>query len=89
MGRTMLQFHHPGGPPPLPAVLAAFDLGLGDVDEGFGVVATDPQAGLFVIQVEDRALEKVRTALAQRPPHPAEGLFGDPHVEPFGPRADR
>jgi hypothetical protein len=82
---ALLQFHHPGGVPQLDAVLSTFGLDRADVDAEFGVVATDPRADLFVIRVEDRALDKVRTALALRPRQPGEGLFGDPRVEPTGP----
>jgi hypothetical protein len=85
---SLLQFHHPGAAPDLAAVLAVFGLDRIDVDADFGVVATDPADGLFVIRVEDRALDKVRSALARRPRHPAEGVFGDPRVEPLGPPAD-
>jgi hypothetical protein len=82
---ALLQFHHPGEPPSLTEVLALFGLDGADVDEQFGVVATDPSAGLFTVRVDDRALDKLRSALTLRPPHPAEGLFGDPRVEPLGP----
>ncbi len=80
---SLLQFHHPEGAPELAEVLASFGLDLADVDAEFGVVATDPSAGLFVVRVADRALDRVRAALARRPRHPAEGLFGDPRVEPL------
>ncbi len=80
---SLLQFHQPGAAPSLAEVLATFGLDRDDVDAEFGVVATDPSAGLFVVRVEDRALDKVRAALALRPRHPAEGLFGDPRVEPL------
>jgi hypothetical protein len=82
---ALLQFHHPGGAPRLDEALSAFGLDRADVDAEFGVVATDPRADLFVIRVEDRALEEVRAALARRPSRPGEGLFGDPRVEPTGP----
>jgi hypothetical protein len=81
---ALLQFHDPGGAPQLGEVLAAFGLNPADVDAEFGVVATDPRAGLFAVRVEDRALDRARAALAVRPPHPAEGVFGDPRIEPTG-----
>jgi hypothetical protein len=82
---ALLQFHHSGEPPSLAEVLELFALDIADVDAQFGVVATDPGAGLFTVRVEDRALDKLRSALTLRPTHPAEGLFGDPRVEPLGP----
>lgn len=82
---SLLQFHQPGAAPSLAEVLASFGLDTADVDIEFGVVATDPSAGLFVIRIEDRGLDKARAALARRPHHPAEGIFGDPRVEPTGP----
>jgi hypothetical protein len=81
---ALLQFHHPGAAPELADVLAIFGLDREDADVEFGVVATDPQAGLFTVRIEDHALDKVRAALTTRPQHPAEGLFGDPRIEPMG-----
>ena len=80
---SLLQFHHPGAPPSLADVLAIFGLDPDDVDAEFGVVATDPQAGIFTVRIEDHALDKARVALTARPRHPAEGLFGDPRIEPL------
>jgi len=82
---ALLQFHHPGATPELSDVLAGFGLDRDDVDIEFGVVATDPQDGLFTVRVEDHGVDKARAALALRPAHPAEGLFGDPRIEPLGP----
>ena len=82
---ALLQFRHDGGAPTLADVLAAFALDASDVDAGYGVVATDPAAGLYVVRVDARAVDKLRAALAARPPDPAEGVFGDPRIEPIGP----
>ena len=81
----MLQFHHPGDPPTLDDVRAAFGLDEADIDAEFGVVATDPAADLYVVRVAEGARASIDAALARRPKHPAEGLFADPRVEPFGP----
>jgi hypothetical protein len=80
----LVQLHHAGGEPQLAEVLSMLGLCPADVDTEFGVVATDPRAGLFVVRVEERALDQARAALAGRPPHPAEGVFGDPRIEPTG-----
>jgi hypothetical protein len=80
----LVQLHHPGGEPQLGEVLSMLGLQPADVDAEFGVVATDPAADLFVVRVEDHALDRARVALSGRPPHPAEGVFGDPRIEPTG-----
>lgn len=79
---ALVQFHEPGRAPQLSEVLATLGLHEGDVDREFGVVAVDARAGLFTIRVADRAVERARAALARRPPHPAEGVFADPRIEP-------
>jgi hypothetical protein len=79
---ALLQFHEPGGAPQLREVLATLGLQPADVDDEFGVIPIDPRAGLFAIRVEDGAVERARAALARRPPHPAEGVFSDPRIEP-------
>jgi len=82
---ALLQFRHDGDAPTLADVLSAFALDAPDVDAGYGVVATDPAAGLYVVRVAARAADKLRAALAARPPDPAEGVFADPRIEPTGP----
>jgi hypothetical protein len=84
----MLQFHHAGGKPTLEQVYELFGLAAGDLDEGYGVVATDPNAGVYVMLIRPHAIEKARTRLAQRPKHPLEGIFGNPRIEPTGPRSE-
>jgi len=81
---VMVQFHYPGGAPPLDRVLAIFGLSAEDVDPGYGVVATDPREGLYVILVRDHALAKVSAALESRAKHPAEGIYGNARVKPMG-----
>jgi hypothetical protein len=85
MADAMLQFHHPGGLPALDTALAMFGLSDVDVDQEYGVVTTNPREGLYVILVKDHALVKVEAALKSRAKHPAEGLFGNPRIEPTAP----
>ena len=85
MADSMLQFHHPGGVPALDTALTMFGLSYGDVDRDYGVVPTNPLEGLYVILVKDHALAKVEAALKSREKHAAEGLFGNPRIEPMGP----
>jgi hypothetical protein len=81
----MLQFHHAGGKPALEQVLELFGLTAGDLDEGYGVAATDPNAGVYVVLIRPDAVQKAQARLAQRPKHPLEGIFSNPRIEPTGP----
>jgi hypothetical protein len=81
----MLQFHHAGGKPTLEQVYELFGLATGDLDEDYGVVATDPNAGMYVVLIRPHAVENARTRLAQRAQHPQEGIFGNPRIEPTKP----
>ncbi len=85
MADMMLQFHHDGGKPTLEKGWELFGLAPEDVDQDYGVTTTDPRAGLYVILIKPGAEEKVRVKLAQRAHHPAEGIFGNPRVEPTAP----
>jgi hypothetical protein len=84
MADAMVQFHHPGRAPALDTVLELFGLSSDDVDRGYGVVTTDPREGLYVILVKDHALAKVKAVFESRAKHPAEGVYGNPRVEPMG-----
>ena len=79
---AMLQFHHPGAAPTIDEAQRLFGLTAGQLDADFGVLATDPDAGLFTVLVADEAMLLVRAALASRPPHVGEGLFGNVRIEP-------
>jgi len=85
MADLMLQFRHEGGEPGLDEARRIFGLDAADVDEAFGVVATNPTDGIYVMLVKPEATGKVQAGLAMRPKHPAEGLFGNPRVEATGP----
>jgi len=62
-----------------------FDLNTHEIDPDFGVIATDPDEGLYTVLVDARATNRVETVLATRRPDPAEGIFANPRIEPFGP----
>jgi hypothetical protein len=79
---AMLQFHHPSAAPTLDEAQRLFGLTNGQLDADFGVLATDPDAGLFTVLVADEAMLLVQAALALRPPHAGEGLFGNARIEP-------
>lgn len=80
--RALLQFRHEGGMPAMADVLQAFALDAGDVDAEYGVVATDPADDLYVVRIDARAAAKLRAAPSS---DRAEGVFGDPRIEPVGP----
>lgn len=81
MADMMLQFQYAGGKPTLEKGRELFGLAAEEVDQDYGVTTTDPRAGLYVILIKPGAEKKVRAKLAQRPKHPAEGIFGNPRVE--------
>lgn len=85
MADMMLQFQYDDGKPTLEKVRELFDLAAEDVDQDYGVTTTGLRAGLYVVLIKPGTEEKVRTKLAQRSKHPAEGIFGNPRVEPTGP----
>lgn len=84
MQTMMLQFKHPGPPPTIDDVRQLFNLAASEIDSQFGVLPTDPSEGLYTVLVDVRASERIKAVLATRPHDPAEGLFANPRVEPFG-----
>lgn len=85
METVMLQFKHQGPPPTINDVCRLFNLTAGEIDAQFGVLPTDPSEGLYTVLVDVRASERIKNVLATRPSDPAEGLFANPPIEPFGP----
>ena len=83
MDAMMLQFRHEGAPPSVGDVGRLFGLSPDEIDEGFGVVETDPAVGLFTVLVTPSGAKKAAAVLAARPAFPGEGLFGNPVVTPF------
>lgn len=73
-----------GAPPSLEEVRERFGLEQGEVDEGFGAVAIDPDASLYAILVEDSAVERLRGERADEAAA-IEGPYANPLIEPFGP----
>ena len=85
MPTLMLQFKHAGPAPSVDEVRKMFDLQADEIDPHFGVIATDPAQGLYTALVAVTATGRVQAVLATRHRDPAEGLFGNPRIEPFGP----
>jgi hypothetical protein len=72
-------------PGPATPEAAARRLGVtvADLDTGYGVVPTDPDAGLHAVMLRAALADKVAARLAVG--DPAEGVFANPRIEPFGP----
>jgi hypothetical protein len=51
------------------------------LDAAYGLVPTDPEAGLYAVMVEPTAAASAAIADASD----AEGAFADVRIEPFGP----
>ncbi len=88
MDRVMFQFKDSGPVPSLHDVAKRFGVRLEDLDPEFGVIGTDPAAGLYCVMIDSRAAATAEAALraqtsTQR--DPAEGIFSNPRIEPFGP----
>jgi len=84
---VMVQFKHDGPPPTVDEVRRLFNLSDGEVDDQFGVIAIDPDEHIYAALVSADASERVESALASRSRDPAEGIFSNPKIEPFGPPA--
>lgn len=81
----MLQFKHTGNPPSMEYVRDLFKLEPDEIDANFGVISTDPANSLYTVLVATSAVARIETVLRSRPQDPAEGIFGNVRVEPFGP----
>lgn len=71
-----------GSPPTLDQVRERFALGGDEVDDQFGVVATDPDAGVYAILVEEGAIERLRGERTEEA-KAVKGPFANPRIEPF------
>jgi hypothetical protein len=73
------------GPPSLADVRERYGLAEGEVDEQFGVVPVDPDAGTYSVLVEDAAMAR---ALGSEGAETAKvsGPYANPRIEPFDAR---
>jgi hypothetical protein len=85
MPGMMVQFRHAGPHPSLAEVARMLGIGADKLDGVFGVIATDPDAGLYTVLVDSEVAAAVSQRLAERGDDKAEGVFSNPRVEPFGP----
>ena len=88
MDGVMIQFLVPEGVPSLSSAAALLGLDPAELDSEFGVIPTDPDAGLYTVRVSTAAAARARAALDRRGVGGAEGIFSDPRIAPFGPPKD-
>jgi len=84
METIMLQFRHQGSMPSIDEVCRLFDLKTNEIDPKFGIIATDPVEGLYTVLVAAQASKRIEAVLATHSLDPAEGIFANPKIEPFG-----
>jgi len=82
--KVIVQFKHVGPAPSLAEAANALGVAVGELDAAYGVISTDAANGLYSVLAEDSAANRVEAALNARPKDPAEGVYRDSRVEPFG-----
>lgn len=87
--RVMVQFRLPDGPVTLASAASRLGVPPSRLDPDFGVVSTDLTDRLFTVMLDADSSDAVATRLAKAPSgaksDPAEGVFANPRIEPFGP----
>lgn len=84
---TMVQLRLPEGQSSLADVAKRLGVAVGDLDANYGVVPSDPADRLFVAMVDARKADTISASLgaADAASDPAEGIFANPAIAPFGP----
>lgn len=82
MEKVLLQFRHKGKPPDLLEAATLFGLSETEVDAEYGVIATDPEAGLYSMLINEAASHKVKAVFEARGAASDEGLFSNVRIEP-------
>lgn len=85
---SMVQFRLPPGQSTLADAARKLGLPASAFDANYGVVPTDPADRLFVAMVNVKATAAAAAKLgmaAEGTPDPAEGVFANPRIMPFGP----
>lgn len=78
MPNVMLQFRSQVYPT-LQQVAELFEVDKTSLDQEFGVVATDQEANLYVVLIEESAIGKINLKHLTSTDN-AEGIFSDPHI---------
>lgn len=84
MASTMIQLYLPKREPTLTEVAAILGIDVAALDPAFGIIATDPERGLYAVLVAPEAAERACRAIEARGVGGAEGVFSDPRISPFG-----
>jgi hypothetical protein len=82
--KVIVQFKHVGPAPSLSEAATQLGVSVSELDATYGVISTDAASGLYSVLVEDPAVNRVEAALNARQRDPAEGVFPNSKVEPFG-----
>lgn len=80
---VLVQCVLPAGAATPQAAARRLGVAVADLDAGYGVVPTDPDAGLHAVMLRAALADAVAARLAGG--DPAEGVFANPRIEPFGP----
>lgn len=79
MAQVMVNIQSAAGAPSMEAIKQRFGLSDAEIDPAFGVVAVDPEAGLFTVRVDERAAGK----LGSTADWTIEGPYSNPRIAPF------
>ena len=85
--KALVRFKHVGPAPSLAEAANKLGVLVDELDAAHGVTPIGAAAaGLYSVLVNDAAAARVEAALNAREKDPAEGVFGNPGVEPGGVR---
>jgi len=80
MDKVMLQFRFKGTEPSIEEAAELFGLMSHEIDKEFGVIATDPDVGLYTVLIDASAAKKAQSVLDERNAMGDEGVFSNPKV---------
>lgn len=80
--KILVQFRLPPGPETLAAAARRLDVPATAIDGDYGLIATDPADRLFTVLVHSAFAAAVAARLDNG--DPAEGVFANPGIQPFG-----
>jgi hypothetical protein len=83
--KVIVQFKHTGPAPSLSEAANELGVMVSELDPSYGVISTDAADALYSVLLDDSAATRAEAALKARGKDPAEGVFSNPRIEPFGP----
>jgi hypothetical protein len=78
MAKVLMTIEAPGEPPTPESIRDRYGLADAELDARFGVVAVDPQAGIYTVMVEDAAAAKLSSGGGWT----VRGPFSNPRIAP-------